>query len=201
MSRPNEKTTARWRARQFRRDDAHRSTPKREAEFVTAMQAEIWHRRYPPASVMQALGTACGHPVPGPDMRVFAGLDIMLRVRGWKFIGECSGPEVLTFSYAPSDAGQDYMDSGLEPVTTIVATLDRSLSNDTVEDCEVEVLLVGAPHGEGRLTGLAALTPHLRVIEAHRPGDPIPVPFPIGRARTVQRGKWAGTGRLAGSAV
>jgi hypothetical protein len=46
-----------------------------------------------------------------------------------------------------------------------------------VADCEVEVLLVGAPHGQGRLTGLPGLTAHLGVIEAYRPGAPVPVPL------------------------
>lgn len=35
------------------------------------MHAEIRHPRYPPASVLQALGTTCGHPLTEADMRVF----------------------------------------------------------------------------------------------------------------------------------
>ncbi|MEU7632863.1 hypothetical protein AB0C34_23220 [Nocardia sp. NPDC049220] len=194
MSRANKNKTARRRARGYRRG-ADDDVARREAEFVTAMQTEIWHRRYPPASVMQALGTPCGHPVPAPDLRVFTGLDIMLRVRGWTFVGACSGPEVLTFSYGPSDAGPEYLQRGLEPITTIAATLDRSLPTDTAADCEVEVLLVGVPSGQGLLTGLAGLTPHLGVIETHTPGDRIPVPFPIGRARVAGRVNSAIAGR------
>jgi hypothetical protein len=147
------------------------------------MQAEIWHRRYPPASVMQALGTRCGHPVPASDMRVFAGLDSMLRVCGWTFIEECSGPQILTWSYGPSDAGAAYLDRGREPITTIVAVLDRSVATDTVRDCAVEVLLVGEPRGHSRRTTLAGLTTHLGAIEAYRPGDRITIPFATGRAR------------------
>ena len=158
-----------------------------DAESVTLMQAEIWHRRYPPASVMQALGTDCGHPVSGAEMRVFAGLDILLRARGWSFIRECSGPQLLTFSYPPSGAGFDYPSQGLEPVTTVVVVLDRSLATDTVATCEVEILLVGAPHGQAHLTGLSGLTTHLGVIEAHRPANPSPISFPIARAHLAQR--------------
>ncbi len=161
-------------------------SPRGEAAWVAAMRAHIWHRRYPPSSVMQALGTPCGHPVPPADMRVFAGLDIVMRVRGWTFLGECSGPEVLTWIYEPSDAGERCLERGLEPVTTIAAILDRSLPTDTVHDCEVEVLLVGTLYSQARLTGLAGLTPHLTLIEAHRPGDPISLPFPLGRARADQ---------------
>ncbi|MGY1945142.1 hypothetical protein ACW9G9_17125 [Nocardia asiatica] len=161
--------------------------PRGEAAWVAAMRAHIWHRRYPPSSVMQALGTPCGHPVPPADMRIFAGLDIVMRVRGWTFLGECSGPEVLTWIYEPSDVGERCLDRGLEPVTTIAATLDRSLPTDTVHDCEVEVLLVGTPYSQARLTGLTGLTPHLTLIEAHRPGDPITLPFPLGRARATDR--------------
>jgi hypothetical protein len=187
MSRTsNEEKTARRRAGQPERD-THASTPGRETGLFTAMQAEIWHRRYPPASVMQALGAACGHPVPAADWRVFTGLDVMLAARGWSFIGECSGPEVLTWSYGLFDAGLAYLHKGLEAVTMVVVALDRSLSTDMVAGCEVEVLLVGAPHGQARLTGLSGLTTHLGVIEAYRPGDPIPVSFPLGRARVVQR--------------
>ena len=195
MSMAREKKTARWRVGRSTRD-AYGSIPGRETGLVTAVQAEIWHRRYPPATVMLALGTACGHPVPAADMRVFAGLDIVLRTHGWTFIRECSGPEVLTFSFGPSDAGFEFLRQGLEPVTTVVVTLDRSLPTDIAADCEVEVLLVGAPHKQARLTGLSGLTTHLGVIEAYRPGAPIPVAFPIGRARVVQRV----SGALAGSA-
>ncbi|MGY2089117.1 hypothetical protein [Nocardia gipuzkoensis] len=151
--------------------------------MVTTMQAEIWHRRYPPSSVMQALGTRCGHPVPAANMRVFAGLDSMLRVCGWTFIKECSGPQILTWSYGPSDAGPAYLDRGREPITTIVAVLDRSLPTDTVRDHAVEILLVGEPRGHSRLTTLAGLTTHLGAIEAYRPGDRIPIPFTPGRVR------------------
>jgi hypothetical protein len=69
----------------------------------------------------------------------------------------------------------------------MAATLDRSLPTDTVHDCEVEVLLVGTPYSQARLTGLAGLTPHLKLIEAHRRGDPITLPFPLGRARATDR--------------
>ena len=55
---------------------------------------------------------------------------------------------------------------------------------------------LGAPHKQARLTGLSGLTTHLGVIEAYRPGAPVPVAFPIGRARVVQRV----SGALAGSA-
>ncbi|MEV6254180.1 hypothetical protein ACIHAX_20720 [Nocardia sp. NPDC051929] len=96
---------------------------------------------------------------------------------------ECSGPEVLTFSYRPSDAGPVYLHAGLEPVTTVVVTLDRSQPADIVTGCEVEVLLVGTPRGQARLTDLPGLTTHLRVIQAFRPGDPIPVAFPHGHTR------------------
>jgi hypothetical protein len=120
-------------------------------------------------------------------MRVFTGLDIALRARGWRFIRECSGPEVLTFSYGPSDADFDYASQGREPVTTVVVVLDRSLVTGTVADCEVDILLVGAPHGQAHLTGLSSRTKHLAVIEAHRPADPPPIPFPVGRTRAAQR--------------
>ncbi|MGY5308740.1 hypothetical protein [Nocardia gipuzkoensis] len=180
------KKPARRRARRSG-GDAARSTPRGEAAWVEAMRTHIWHRRYPPSSVMQALGTPCGHPVPAADLRVFAGLDLMMRVRGWTFLGECSGPEVLTWIYGPSDAGETYLDRGLEPVTTVAATLDRSLPTDTVHDCEVEVLHVGTPYSQARLTGLTGLTPHLKLIEAHRPGDLITLPFPLGRARATDR--------------
>lgn len=155
--------------------------------LVTAMQAEIWHRRYPPASVVQALETACGYPLTAADMQVFTGLGITLAAQGWSFIRDCSGPEVLTFSYRPSDAGPVYLHAGLEPVTTVVIALDRSLPADLVTGCEVEVLLVGTPHGRARLTDLPGLTTHLGVIQAFRPGDPIPVAFPHGHTRVVNR--------------
>ncbi|MEU7769165.1 hypothetical protein AB0B25_29290 [Nocardia sp. NPDC049190] len=194
MSRANENKTARRRAKQSRRG-ADGGAARREAEFIAAMRADIWHRRYPPASVIQALETPCGHPMSEPDMRVFVGLDIMLRVRGWTFVGECSGPEVLTFTYGPSEAGPEYLQRGLEPITTIAVTLDRSLPTDTVADCEVEVLLVGVQAGQGRLTGLDGLTPNLGVIEAHTPGDATPVPYPVGRARAAYRVNGAAAGR------
>ncbi|MBF6470203.1 hypothetical protein IU427_34425, partial [Nocardia beijingensis] len=38
-----------------------------------------------------------------------------------------------------------------------------------------------------RLTGLTGLTAHLTLIEAHHPGDPITLPFPLGRARATDR--------------
>ncbi|MDE1675147.1 hypothetical protein [Nocardia gipuzkoensis] len=155
--------------------------------LVTAVQSQIWHRRYPPSSVMQALRTPCGHPVPAAELRVFAGLDIVLRARGWSFIRECSGPQVLTFSHRACDAGDDYLRRGLEPVTTLVVTLDRTRPTDIIDDCQVEVLLVGTPTGQARLTGLSGLTRHLATIQAHRPGDRIPVPFPLGRARIAQQ--------------
>ncbi|WP_039804038.1 hypothetical protein [Nocardia araoensis] len=151
------------------------------------MQAEIWHRRYPPASVVQALATACGYPLTAADMRVFTGLGITLAARGWSFVRECSGPEVLTFSYRPSDAGPVYLHAGLEPVTIVVVAVDRSQPADIVTGCEVEVLLVGTPHGQVRLTDLAGLTTHLGVIQAFRPGDPIPVAFPHGHTRVITR--------------
>ncbi|MBF6303077.1 hypothetical protein IU459_37095 [Nocardia amamiensis] len=167
--------------------ETHRRLAAQQAGLVSAVQSEIWHRRYPPSSVMQALHTTCGHPLSAADTRVFTGLAIVLRARGWSFIGECSGPEVLTFSHQASDAGYDYLRRGLEPVTTIVVTLDRTRPTDIIGHCEVEVLLVGDPSGQARLTGLSGLTTHLGVIEAHRPGDPIRVPFPCGRARIAQR--------------
>jgi hypothetical protein len=47
-----------------------------------------------------------------------------------------------------------------------------------VADCEVEVLLVGAPHRQARLTGLPGLTAHLGVIGAFpAPGALVPVPL------------------------
>ncbi|MEV4127244.1 hypothetical protein [Nocardia sp. NPDC049707] len=181
----NERKTTRWRGQRSTRD-ARPSTAAGPDEFSTALQTEIWHRRYPPVSVAQALNTACGHPVSPADMRVFAGLDILLRVRGWSFIGECSGPQQLTFSYPASDAGLDYLPQGLEPVTTVVVIVDRSQPTDTITNCQVEILLVGAGHAH--LTNLAGLTTHLAVIEPHRPADPTPLPFlPIGRAhRTIR---------------
>lgn len=71
------------------------------------MQSQIWHRRYPPTNVLHALGTTCGHPLTEADMHVIGGLDIVLRARGWSFIGECSGPETLTFNYQPSGISED----------------------------------------------------------------------------------------------
>ncbi|MGY2012161.1 hypothetical protein ACW9HC_34775 [Nocardia gipuzkoensis] len=182
MSRAKETKTARQRDRRFWRGSDGR-VPRGEDALVTTIQAEIWHRRYPPSSVMQALSTRCGHPVPASEMRVFAGLDSMLRVCGWTFIKECSGPQILTWSYGPSDAGAAHLDRGREPITTIVAILDRSIPTDTVQDRAVEVLLVGVPRGLSRLTTLAGLTTHLGAIEAYRPGDRIPIPYPTGRAR------------------
>ncbi|MRH92431.1 hypothetical protein GFY24_34265 [Nocardia sp. SYP-A9097] len=178
MFRANNKKAARRSAGQHERD-AHANAPRRKSGLVTVIQAEIWHRRYPPASVLQALATACGRPMTAADIRVFTGLGITLAARGWSFIRECSGPEVLTFSYQPSDAGLAYLHHGLEPVTTVVVTLDRSLPADTVAGCEVEVLLVGAPRRQARLTDLPGLTTYLRVIQAYRPGEAIPVPFPL----------------------
>ncbi|WP_433723115.1 hypothetical protein ACQP0C_23475 [Nocardia sp. CA-129566] len=184
MSMSPAKKTARWRVWKSSRE----ARPSPPTEFGAALQAEIWHRRYPPVSVAQALGTACGHPVSGADMRVFAGLEILLRARGWRFIGECSGPQQLTFSYPPSEAGVDYRRLGLEPVTTVVVVVDRSGPTDTASGCQVEILLVGAPHGHAHLTNLAVLTTHLAVIESHRSTDPTPLPFlPIGRAHPGQR--------------
>ncbi|WP_433207206.1 hypothetical protein ACQP1G_21525 [Nocardia sp. CA-107356] len=181
---PLAKKTARWRVWQSSRN----ARPSPQAKFGTALQAEIWHRRYPPVSVAQALCTACGHPISAADMRVFAGLDILLRARGWRFIRECSGPQRLTFSYPPSEVGLDCRQQGLEPVTTVVVVVDRSQPSDTVSGCQVEILLVGAPHGHAHLTNLAGLTTHLAVIEPRRPTDPTPVPFlPIGRAHHGQR--------------
>ncbi|MFQ6330096.1 hypothetical protein ACLMAL_28705 [Nocardia sp. CWNU-33] len=190
-----EKKTARWRVWQTTRL-ARPNTSEREGDLVTAVQAEIWHCRYPPVSAIQALSTECGHPVHAADMRMFTGLDITLRARGWSFIGECSGPEVLTFSYGPAAADFDYASQGREPVTTVVVVLDRSLVTGTVADCEVEILLAGAPHGQAHLTRLSSLTKHLAVIEAHRPADPPPICFPVGRARAAQR-----VGRAAAAAA
>ncbi|WP_159846605.1 hypothetical protein [Nocardia sp. CY41] len=119
-------------------------------------------------------------------MRVFAVLDVLLRVCGWTFIKECSGPQILTWSYGrygPSDAAAGYRDRGREPVTTVVAVLDRAVATDSVQRCAVEVLFVGVPCGQGSRTTLAGLTAHLAAIEAYRPGDRIPIPFPTGRAR------------------
>ncbi|MEU1549283.1 hypothetical protein [Nocardia sp. NPDC005745] len=150
------------------------------------MQSEIWHRRYPPASVLQALGTTCGQPLAEADIRVFGGLDIVLRARGWNFIGECSGPEILTFSYQPSDITDDHPPRGLQPITTIVVTLDRSAPTNTISDCRIEILLVGTPSSQARITSLSGLTKHLDVIEAHRPGNKTPTQFPFVRARTAR---------------
>jgi hypothetical protein len=140
--------------------------------------------------------------VRGDDRRVFVGLDILLRVRGWRFIRECSGPEVLTFSYGPSQAGLDYPGHDLEPATTVVVVLDRSYPHDIAAGCEVEILLAGAPHGHAHLTDLHGLATHLDVLETHHPYTPVPVSFPIGRARAGQRARRAGPGslKLSGSA-
>ncbi|MTE16784.1 hypothetical protein [Nocardia aurantiaca] len=185
MSKPKEKKTL-WRVWQTARD-SRPGTKGQEDESITPVQAELWHRRYPPSSVMQALGTECGHPVSGADMRVFAGLDILMRARGWSFIRECSGPQLLTFRYAPSEVGFDYSNQGLEPVTKVLVVLDRSLATDAVAACEVEILLVGAPRWQAHLTGLSGLTTHLRVIEAYRPADPTPISFPLARTRLAER--------------
>ncbi|MGF6884721.1 hypothetical protein ABIA39_007098 [Nocardia sp. GAS34] len=148
-----------------------------------SLQTEIWHRRYPPASVLQALGTDCGHRVPADDMPTFTGLDILLRVRGWSFIRECSGPKLLTFRYPPSETGVDYLGPGLEPVSTVVVVPDRSGRPGTVANCKVEILLVGTPRGQAHFTSLATLTTLLGVIESHRPTDPSPLSFlPVGPA-------------------
>lgn len=181
MSRVKETKTAHRGDGQFWRGFRRRNP--REDALVTTMQAQIWHRRYPPSSVRQALGTRCGHLVTRSDMRVFAGLDSMLRLCGWTFIKECSGPQILTWSYGPSDAGAGYLDCGREPITTIVTILDRSVAGDTVHGCAVEVMLVGEPRGRSRITTLAGLTAHLGAIEAYRPGDRIPIPFPTGHAQ------------------
>ncbi|MBF6339299.1 hypothetical protein IU450_25890 [Nocardia abscessus] len=109
---------------------------------------------------------------------MFAGLDIMMRVRGWTFLGECSGPEALAWIYGPSDAGESHLGRGLEPVPAIASTLDRPLPTDTVDDCEVEVRLVGTHYSQTRLTGLTGLTPHLKTLEADRACDPIPPAAP-----------------------
>lgn len=42
---------------QTRTNHATWGSPRGEAAWVAAMRAHIWHRRYPPSSVMQALGT------------------------------------------------------------------------------------------------------------------------------------------------
>src|ERR1700730_11238872 len=68
MSMAKEKKTARWHVGRSTRD-AYGSIPGRETALVTAVQAEIWHRRYPPARVMQAVATACGPPAPAADRR------------------------------------------------------------------------------------------------------------------------------------
>ncbi|WP_157186688.1 hypothetical protein [Nocardia jiangxiensis] len=148
-----------------------------------SLQTEIWHRRYPPASVLQALDTDCGHPVPADDMPTFTGLDILLRARGWSFIRECSGPKLLTFRYPPSETGVDYLCPGLEPVSTVVVVPDRSGRPGAVANCKVEILLVGTPRGQAHFTSLATLTTLLGVIESHRPTAPTPLAFlPVGPA-------------------
>ncbi|MBF6192374.1 hypothetical protein [Nocardia implantans] len=150
-------------------------------------QSQIWHRCYPPASVLQALGTTCGHPLTEADMRVFGGLDIVLRARGWSFIGDCSDPETLTFNYQPSDISKDRPPQGLQPITTIVVTLDRSAQTNLISDCRIEILLVGTPSSQARITGLSGLTKYLDLIEAHRPGIPTPAQFPFVRVRLARR--------------
>ncbi|MET8429558.1 hypothetical protein [Nocardia sp. NPDC004860] len=181
------KKATRWRVRRSTQD-ARPTTPGAQTEFATALQAEIWHRPYPPASVTQALGTEYGHPVPEADMRTFAGLDILLRARGWSFIREHSGPHQLTFGYPPSEVGLANLSRGLEPATTIVVVLDRFHPSDAVSNCQVEILLVGTRHGHPQLTSLADLTRYLGVIESHRPADPTPLPFlPIGHAHAGER--------------
>lgn len=173
---------SRWRLRQFLRDIRPR-VPRREAEFGMSLQSEVWHRRYPPASVLQAVGTDCGHPMPAHDLATFTGLDILLRARGWRFIRECSGPKLLTFRYPPSETGLDSLCPDLEPVSTIVVVPDRAGRPGTVDNCKVEILLVGAPRGQAYFTSLATLTTLLGVIESHRPADPTPLSFlPIGPA-------------------
>ncbi|MDE1675345.1 hypothetical protein [Nocardia gipuzkoensis] len=104
----NEEKTARPSAGRRERD-THAGAPGRKSGLATAMQAEIWHRRYPPTSVVQALATDFGHPLTAADMQTFTGLGITLAARGWSFIRECSGPQLLTFSYPPSDAGLAYL--------------------------------------------------------------------------------------------
>jgi hypothetical protein len=178
----NEKKKARRRARQSERD-MQWITPETARELIASIQKNIWHQKRPPLSVAEALSTDLGYELPEPDLRAFVALGGMLAARDWDFLGECSGPDVLTWLYVPSDAGPEFQDRGLEPITAIAATLDRSMPTDTVADCEVELFLVGTPAGECRLTGLAGLKAQLGVIEAHRPGDPILVSFPVGRAR------------------
>jgi hypothetical protein len=182
MPRGWKRKASRWRLRQFI-CDPRPGASRREAEFGLSLQSEIWHRRYPPASVLQAVGTDCGCPVPAADMTTFTGLDIVLRARGWSFIRECSGPKLLTFRYPPSDTGIEYLHRGLEPVSTVVVVLDRSGRPGTVVNCKVEILLVGAPRGQAHSTNLTTLTSLLGVIETHRPTDPTPLSFlPVGPA-------------------
>lgn len=179
MLRGWKRKTSRWRIIR----DTRPRTSRGEAEFGTSLQAEIWHRRYPPASVLQALDTDCDHPVPAEDMATFTGLDILLRARGWSFIRECSGPTLLTFRYPPSDTGVEDPGPDLESVSTLVVVPDRSGRPGTVTNCKVEILLVGTPRGQAHFTSLATLTPLLGVIESHRPTDPPPLSFlPLGPA-------------------
>ena len=184
MPRGWKRKTSRWRLRQFI-GDPRPATAQREAELGTSLQTEIWHRRYPPASVLQAVGTDCGNPVPAHDMATFTGLDILLRARGWSFIREGSGPKLLTFRYPPSDAGADHLCCpGVEPVSTVVVVLDRS-GRPAAANCKVEILLVGAPRGQAHSTNLTVLISLLGVIESHRPTDPTPLSFlPVGPAHT-----------------
>ncbi|MFI6999251.1 hypothetical protein [Nocardia sp. NPDC050175] len=93
------------------------------------------------------------------------------------------GPGSTHLDFPPSDLGQDYLGRGFEPITTIVVALDRSLPTDHVADCAVEMLLAGAPYGQGRRTGPAGMQEHLDSIESHRLGDEVTIQFPVGRAR------------------
>ncbi|MBF6548889.1 hypothetical protein [Nocardia brasiliensis] len=170
---------ARRRARQNKRESRSTSLDPSLAD----MQAEIWHRHRPPATAIEALSTACGYPVPVEQRQVFVDLDAELRRRGWAFNRLCSGPEVLTWWFPPSDLGEVYLDRGLEPITTVVATLDRTLDTDHVGDCEVEVLLAGRPFGHGQFTSLPGLGEYLAAIEDHRIDAAVPLPLPHGRAR------------------
>ncbi|MFG1796471.1 hypothetical protein [Nocardia sp. NPDC049149] len=175
MSRDTPGEAARPRARQSERD-----TPSTTSGGLPAQaRAEIAHPHRAPSTAVEALGIACGHQVPAVQVYVFADLDGRLRARGWAFHRFHSGPEVLTWCYPPSDLGEAHLDRGLEPITTIVATLDRSLPTDHVADCAIEVLLAGAPHGHGLRTGLAGLHDHLDSIESSHQH----ITLPFARAR------------------
>ncbi|MFI6368808.1 hypothetical protein ACIBG0_39525 [Nocardia sp. NPDC050630] len=144
-------------------------TPKMERELITSIQRYIWHEKRPPSSAIDALSRGFDEfpELPEDDVREFVDMDATLANRGWDFVGECSGPAALIYFYGPSNGGPDLHYAGLEAITSISFVLDRETPTNP---CEVEVLLVGVPDGEGRLARIPDLTAQLDLVEAHRPG-------------------------------